>query len=28
MVHVFVERASNRPIPIPMPLRMALEALS
>lgn len=28
MVHVFVERASNRPIPIPASLRMALEALA
>ncbi|HBB78052.1 thioesterase [Stutzerimonas xanthomarina] len=27
MVHVFVERASNRPVPIPAPLRLALEAL-
>ena len=27
MVHVFVERASNRPITIPEPLRRALEAL-
>lgn len=28
MVHVFVERVSNRPIAIPMPLRRALEALA
>src|SRR5690606_4683853 len=27
MVHVFVERASNRPVPIPTSLRLALEAL-
>jgi len=26
-VHVFVERASNRPVPIPASLRLALEAL-
>lgn len=28
MVHVFVDRASNRPISIPAPLRIALQALS
>lgn len=27
-VHVFVERASNKPVPIPEPLRSALTALS
>jgi acyl-CoA thioester hydrolase len=27
MVHVFVHRASNRPVPIPPPLRQALERL-
>jgi len=27
MVHVFVDRAANRPVPIPLPLRQALEAI-
>lgn len=26
-VHVFVERASNRPVPIPVPIRAALERI-
>ena len=27
-VHVFVDRASNTPVPIPAPIRAALEAIS